>query len=32
VLNSANLDGSDEHNAKVMARYSGKISSMFGMQ
>ncbi len=31
VLNSANLDGSDEHNAKVMARYAGQISSMFGM-
>lgn len=31
VLNSANLDGSDEHNAKVMARYAGQVSSMFGM-
>ena len=32
VLNSANLDGSDEHNAKVMARYGGQVSSVFGMQ
>ncbi len=32
VLRSANLDGSDEHNAKVMGRYGGKINSMFGLQ
>ena len=31
VLMSANLDGSDEYNAQVMARYEGRIGSMFGM-
>ncbi len=31
VLKSANLDGSDEYNAKVMARYPGHLGSMFGV-
>jgi uncharacterized phosphosugar-binding protein len=31
VLISANLDGADEHNARVMARYAGSVTSMFGM-
>jgi uncharacterized phosphosugar-binding protein len=31
VLVSANLDGADEHNARVMARYEGRVSTMFGM-
>jgi len=31
VLMSANLDGADEHNARVIARYEGRISSVFGV-
>jgi uncharacterized phosphosugar-binding protein len=31
VLMSANLDGSDEYNAEVMARYSGHMTSLFGL-
>jgi uncharacterized phosphosugar-binding protein len=31
VLLSANLDGSDEFNARVMARYDQNISGVFGM-
>jgi uncharacterized phosphosugar-binding protein len=31
VLKSANLDGSDEYNARVMARYPGHLSSTFGV-
>jgi uncharacterized phosphosugar-binding protein len=31
VLMSANLDGADEHNARVMARYPGYLASMFGI-
>ena len=32
VLMSANLDGSDEHNARVMQRYGMRLGSMFGLQ
>jgi uncharacterized phosphosugar-binding protein len=31
VLKSANLDGSDEYNARVIGRYPGHLSSMFGV-
>ncbi|MBC7262155.1 MAG: SIS domain-containing protein [Chloroflexi bacterium] len=31
VLMSANLDGSDEYNARVMARYQTRIGSVFGL-
>jgi uncharacterized phosphosugar-binding protein len=31
VLMSANLDGSDEYNAEVMARYAGHMTSLFGL-
>jgi len=31
VLVSANLDGSDEYNAQVMARYDRIIPGVFGM-
>jgi len=31
VLMSANLDGADEYNAHVMARYAGHMTSLFGL-
>jgi uncharacterized phosphosugar-binding protein len=31
VLMSANLDGSDEHNARVIARYPSYLASLFGI-
>jgi uncharacterized phosphosugar-binding protein len=31
VLMSANLDGSDEHNARVIARYPSHLASLFGI-
>ncbi len=31
VLMSANLDGSDEHNARIIARYPSTMASLFGI-
>jgi uncharacterized phosphosugar-binding protein len=31
VLKSANLDGSDEYNAAVMARYDPMVNTLFGL-